>query len=82
LNTRDSLKILLELPVKNSDDLNELKSFGISQDHYDNDMLMTVALFKAALKGSMPAIKYIDDRMGRSPSDKASKLEEIINNIW
>jgi urease accessory protein UreF len=78
---RDSLRILLELPAKDQDDLDELKKYGVDSSCFDNDMLVAVALFKAAQKGNIPAIKYIDERMGRNPHGTVSRLEEMISGI-
>ena len=51
------------------DTLGSLKKLGLIEDGQivDNETLLDVVLFQQAMKGDLPSIKYIHERMGMSP---------------
>ena len=72
---KDRLKLLMSLPVVGKKSIEQLKTLGLDPALYDNEMLVDVVLWQQALKGDVGAIKYIDERLGRSPQLKLKQDE-------
>lgn len=72
---KNRLKILLGLPIQDPKAQELLEKMGIEKKYFDNEMLITVRLFKKALEGNVPAIQYIDEKVGLNPTFNLRKEE-------
>ena len=53
------MRVILDLPVTGAEDWNELANAGIDQDDYNNQTLMLLGLFRAAVNGNVKAVREI-----------------------
>lgn len=58
---KEQIELLLSLPVKDPNMLNELDALGIDTDNLDNQMAMVIAMWQKALKGDVKAFKALTD---------------------
>lgn len=80
---KETLEMILSLPVKDKDFLEQLKADGIlNEDMNNNTALMYVAIQKA-MQGDTQAMNFVRDTAGMKPSDKveASVNQEISINV-
>lgn len=54
-----TMRVILDLPVTGAEDWNELANAGIDQDDYNNQTLMLLGLFRAAVNGNVKAVREI-----------------------
>lgn len=74
---RETMEILLELPISNCDDYNELSQYGFDMDEADNSALVVLGLFKAAKNGDVAAQKELRSLIGEGGND-ASGVNQVI----
>lgn len=79
---KDCMKQLLALPVTDCNKRNELAALGISPEDIDNNMLVTVGLFRAAADGDVKAYREMRHLIGDNETDldrkiKRAQLEKI-----
>jgi len=67
---KDSMNVLLNLPVRNTRDYNALVKMGIPIEDIDNSQLVVLALFNQAKKGDIAAIKELRNLIGEDGSNK------------
>ena len=67
---KEQLKLLLSLPMENDAVREQIKSFGIGDEEIDNQMAMTIALYKEAIQGNTKAYELIRDTIGEKPINK------------
>lgn len=73
---KESMKLLLSLPVTDNDGYNELAMMGVPIEDMDNMMLMTLGLFRAAAAGNVQAYREARDLIGES-DDLDKKLKRV-----
>ena len=56
---KTTMRVILDLPVTGAEDWNELANAGIDQDDYNNQTLMLLGLFRAAVNGNVKAVREI-----------------------
>lgn len=61
---RETMEALLELPIYNYEDYNELAQYGFDMDEADNSALVVLGLFKAAKNGDVAAQKELRSLIG------------------
>ena len=67
---REGFELLLALPSKNKQALNQLKAMGVDPEDTDNQMVMLAAMFAKACTGDVFAAQFIRDTVGEKPTDK------------
>lgn len=72
---KDCMKQILELPVTDVEQWNALSAMGISPDDINNQMLINVALLKAAAAGDVKAYKEIRHLIGDNETELDKKLK-------
>ena len=78
-NIKQSMQSLLRLPVKNDDDINELRSLEKKKKNPSNSELIALRLFEAARKGEMSALKEVL-RLD-SESESVQDIVKIIDDL-
>lgn len=58
---RDSLEMILSMPIKNKKDLENVRKLGLKVSEVDNGTLVMMALFQAAKAGDIKAIHELRD---------------------
>lgn len=61
---RETMEALLELPIYNYEDYNELAQYGFDMNEADNSALVVLGLFKAAKNGDVAAQKELRSLIG------------------
>ena len=79
---KDCMKQLLALPVTDCEQWNELAALGIAPEDIDNNMLVTVGLFRAAADGDVKAYREMRHLIGDNETEldrkiKRAQLEKI-----
>ena len=72
---KDCMKQLLALPVTDCEQRNELFALGIDPEDIDNNMLVTVGLFKAAAAGDVKAYREMRHLIGDNETDLDRKIK-------
>lgn len=72
---KDCMKQLLALPVTDCEKRNELAALGIDPEDIDNNMLVTVGLFKAAAGGNAKAYHEMRHLISDNETDLDRKLK-------
>lgn len=67
---REQLELLLKLPVANDNIKEQIEKLGVDDKDINNQMAVTIALFKQALEGNTKAYEIIRDTIGEKPIDK------------
>jgi len=80
---KDSMNVLLNLPVGNTRDYNALVKIGIPIEDIDNSQLVVLALFNQAKKGDIAAIKELRNLIGEDgkENESAGQLETLIEGL-
>ena len=80
---KDSMNVLLNLPVRNTRDYNALVKMGIPIEDIDNSQLVVLALFNQAKKGDIAAIKELRNLIGEDgkENESAGQLETLIEGL-
>ncbi len=76
---REQMEILLSLPVKNREMLENIVMVGAEEEEADNLLALSCVLYKKALEGNLTAIDTIRELIGEGP--KASPIN-INNEQW
>ena len=76
------MKQLLSLPVTDCEQWNDLAALGIDPEDIDNQMLVTVGLWRAAVDGDVKAYREMRHLIGEGETDldrkiKRAQLEKI-----
>lgn len=79
---KDCMKQLLDMPVTDVDQWNELAAMGIPIEDIDNKMLIAVRLFKSAADRNVKAFHELNCLIGENETDldrkiKRAQLEKI-----
>lgn len=79
---RETMELLLSLNIKDEKTKNTLKAFGINEKEMNNQTLLMVGLFKAAMNGNVNAYKEIQTMMEQNgnPSGNIQRIQ-IINDL-
>lgn len=64
---RESLELLLSLPVTSGDIADELRELGIKDEDLTNVMALCIKVFQKALNGDIKAAEFIRDTIGEKP---------------
>lgn len=75
---RESMNMLLSLPINSVREYNEISKMGIDPSDIDNSQLIIRALFERAKGGDVAAFKEIRDLIG--DKDSAGGEVKIIDN--
>lgn len=81
---KEDMEILLKLDVQDPKIKNTLKAFGIDEANMNNQTLLMVGLFKAAMNGNVNAFKEIQamvEQERKENQDTLDKLDEVLKNI-
>ena len=78
---KDQLEMLLNLPVKNKKLKEQISEFGIDKGEINNQMAMTIALYREAMRGNTKAYELIRDTLGEKPVEKIQNLNPPVINI-
>lgn len=75
--------VLLKLPIASLKHYNELAKLGIDPEKIDNNMLVVVSLFNAAVDGDVSAFREIRDLVGEKDNSTQDNglLREIIDSF-
>lgn len=72
---KDSIELLLGLPIKNNKIKQQLKDLGIEDDEMNNQTAMVIAIYQKALKGDVSAFNTLRDSVGQKPIEKVETME-------
>ena len=76
------MELLLSLNIKDEKTKNTLKAFGINEKEMNNQTLLMVGLFKAAMNGNVNAYKEIQTMMEQSGNQSGNiQRIQIINDL-
>lgn len=75
---RETMEALLNLPINNCEDYNELAQYGFDMDEADNSALVVLGLFKAAKNGDVAAQKELRSLIGEGGNDTSGVNQVII----
>ena len=78
---KDCMLDLLDLPVTNTKQWNQLSKLGVNPEEIDNRSLLTVALFMKATTGDVTAFKEIKSLIGEDNDKDLSKLDDVLDKI-
>ena len=80
---KDSIELLLDLPIKNSKIKQQLKELGIDEDEMNNQTAMVIAIYQKALKGDVQAFNTLRDSVGQKPVERVETTEvpKIIDDV-
>ena len=78
---KENMDILLNLPIKDSEDFNSAALLGVDAEDMDNAMLLTVGLFRRAKSGDVAAYKEIRDLIGEGTSNENGDLPKLIAGL-
>ncbi len=79
---KETMEMLLKLDIKDEKLKNTLKSFGIDDSEMNNQTLLIVGLYKAAMNGNVNAYKEIQTMMENTnnSNDNIQRIQ-IINDL-
>lgn len=75
---KESMEMLLELPISNMNDYNELAQYGFKMEQADNSVLVVLGLFKAAKAGDVAAQKELRSLIGEGGNETTGVNQVII----
>ncbi len=81
---KETMEMLLKLDIKDDKLKNTLKAFGIDDSEMNNQTLLIVGLYKAAMNGNVNAFKEIQamvEQERKENQDTLDKLDEVLKNI-
>lgn len=80
---KDSMELLLSMPVMNTKDWNALSRMGFDPDEpFDNSMLIVLGLFNRAKTGDVAAIKELRAMIGEETvSVTLSAAEKLLDGV-
>lgn len=73
---KSKMKMILDLPVSEYEDFNQLTSLGLDVEDIDNETLMLAGLFKKAKNGDVFAIREIRNILGKDNDTERVKLQK------
>lgn len=73
---KNTLKVLLELPVSDNEVYNALAKMGIAPENIDNHTAIVVALMREALSGNVKAFQEIRSLLGEDNDNERLKLQQ------
>ena len=76
----DNIKMLLNLPAINHDDIDELESYGFDAEKIDNSVIVAYKFLKNAQEGNLSALKEII-KITEKDSDKPQETIKIVDDI-
>jgi hypothetical protein len=77
---KDTMNLLLEMPVKDKKQLTRAIKMGFAEADVDNSALVVMALFEKAISGDVPAIRELRDLVDEAGSD-TGQLEALIRGL-
>ena len=80
---KDSIELLLGLPIKSNKTKEQLRQLGIEEDEMNNQTAMVIAIYQKALKGDVSAFNTLRDSVGQKPIEKVETTEipRIIDDV-
>lgn len=81
---KEDMELLLSLDIRDDKTKNTLKAFGIDDKNMNNQTLLMVGLFKAAMNGNVNAFKEIQsmvEQERKENQDTLDKLDEVLKKM-
>ena len=80
---KDSIELLLGLPIQSNKTKEQLRSLGISEDEMNNQTAMVIAIYQKALKGDVSAFNTLRDSVGQKPVEvqEVREVPKIIDDV-
>ena len=79
---KETMQMLLELPVYDNKAYNKMSGFGIDISDIDNNTRLMYSLLQRAFAGDVAAIKEVRSIIGEdTDADVMDKLDELIEGI-
>lgn len=79
---KETMQMLLDLPVSDTKAYNNMSKFGIEIDEIDNNTRLMYSLLKKAFTGDVSAIKEVRSVIGEDINGEAlDKLDELLQGI-
>lgn len=79
---KETMEMLLKINIKDDKTKNTLKAFGIEDNEMNNQTLLMVGLFKAAMNGNVNAYKEIQTMIeNTNNSNENIQRIQIINDL-
>lgn len=78
---KEQLEMLLNMPVTDSKIKNKIKKMGIEEEEMNNQMAITISLYKEAMNGNTKAYELIRDTIGEKPVEKIENINPPVINI-
>ena len=78
---KESMNMLLEMPISNQRDFNKAMKMGYSPEDTDNSIMVVIALYERAKTGDVAAIKELRGLIGEDGSKDEGQLEELIKGM-
>ena len=79
---KETMEMLLKINIKDDKTKNTLKAFGIEDNEMNNQTLLMVGLFKAAMNGNVNAYKEIQTMIEQNGnSNENIQRIQIINDL-
>lgn len=73
---KDRMKVLLELPVSDYNDLDKALLKGLDSSEVDNETLLVIALFEKAKSGDVKAFQEIRNLIGQDNATEELKIKK------
>ena len=78
---KESMNMLLEMPISNKRDFNKAMKMGYSPEDTDNSIMVVIPLYERAKTGDVAAIKELRGLIGEDGSKDEGQLEELIKGM-
>lgn len=79
---KETMQMLLDLPVSDAKTFNNMSKFGIEIDEIDNNTRLMYSLLKKAFTGDVAAIKEVRSVIGEDINGEAmDKLDELLQGL-
>ncbi|MDL2324284.1 hypothetical protein LJC61_03930 [Ruminococcaceae bacterium OttesenSCG-928-A16] len=78
---RDCARLLMELPVADTNDTEGVLALGIDTAGATNSQLIAIALFNKAKTGDVAAIKELRNLLGEDTPDDVGQWEELVREL-
>ena len=78
---KESMNMLLEMPISNQRDFNKAMKMGYSPEDTDNSIMVVIALYERAKTGDVAAIKELRGLIGEDGSKDEGQLDELIKGM-
>ncbi len=79
---KETMQMLLDLPVSDPKAYNKMAEFGIEVDEIDNNTRLMYSLLKKAFTGDVAAVKEVRSVIGEDVNGEAlDKLDELLQGL-